>query len=269
MAAYRFWKSLFVRCGFGAGSNPSGNFATVCLRVYLYDSDGVQKAFNTSGVASADFIYSSSYLPQYSFDDDPGSSWASPAVNNTAQYFVGLTFDFGFDVDIASAEWAIETSNAPQGAQMLASHDGVTWDVVSEAILWPYPTVTPTVHGVTIAPPIDFPISENSDIDFVGPALPSFSGNGGGSESNTPMYGGHGFIAGEVEDSSMPAAPLSRQVRLYAEEDGKLVAVTESAADGSYRFNHLDLAQPFVAVAFDYTRNYNAAIKDNLKAVHE
>lgn len=268
MAAYRYWRSLFARCGFGAGTNPSGNFACVVVRVYLYDSDGVQKASNSTGIATADAQFSDSYLPRYSFDDDPTSSWASPAMNNSAQYFVSLTFDFGFDVDIASVTWAIETSNAPQGAQMLASHDGVVWDVVTVPLMWPYPTATPTLHTAAIVAPVVFPIDVDTYVDE-GATVPTMVNSGGGNESTAPAYSGFGFIAGEVEDSGSPPAPLSRQVRLYSEVDGRLVAVTESAKDGTYRFDKLDTAQPFVAIAFDRTRNYNAAIKDNLKAVLE
>lgn len=82
-------------------------------------------------------------------------------------------------------------------------------------------------------------------------------------------FGGAGVIAGTVKEkaaqSGSPNRPLARRVQLFSAQTNLLVAETWSGADGSYRFDHLDVDRRYTVVALDHLHHYRAVIADHLK----
>lgn len=82
-------------------------------------------------------------------------------------------------------------------------------------------------------------------------------------------FGGAGLITGSVKEkaaqASTPNRALVRRVQLFSAQTNLLVAETWSAADGSYRFDHLDPDQHFTVVAHDHEHHYRAVIADRLQ----
>lgn len=77
---------------------------------------------------------------------------------------------------------------------------------------------------------------------------------------------GPGYITGIVKVLDVPSA---RAVRLYDRVSGELLRTTQSASDGSYRFNNVQLSRKYMAVALDDAGNtvvYDAAVKDMIEA---
>lgn len=74
---------------------------------------------------------------------------------------------------------------------------------------------------------------------------------------------GPGRLIGTVKIKGTPDAPVIRPVVAFNSASYQPLAVTTSAADGSYRFNGLPVDPVFV-VAFDPTCQYRAVIADNL-----
>lgn len=78
-------------------------------------------------------------------------------------------------------------------------------------------------------------------------------------------FGGNGQITGTVKEKGSPDRPLVRQVFLYSENTRVLVAETWSDASGNYRFDHLDPAQRYTVISYDYKHQYRAVIADNIR----
>lgn len=82
-------------------------------------------------------------------------------------------------------------------------------------------------------------------------------------------FGGAGLIIGSVKEKAAQSGTLNRalvrRVQLFSAQTNLLVAETWSAADGSYRFDHLDPDQRFTVVAHDHERHYRAVIADRLQ----
>lgn len=77
-------------------------------------------------------------------------------------------------------------------------------------------------------------------------------------------YFGHGTIAGQATEVNLPTRC---KVYLLDRRNGYLVLSTVSAADGSYRFDHLNMDVRYAVMAFDDENEFNAVIADNIAAV--
>lgn len=75
---------------------------------------------------------------------------------------------------------------------------------------------------------------------------------------------GLAYIAGKVTVENI--TPVSRKVRLYDLNNGRLVGETWSDEAGNYRFSGLVAGKRYFAVAHDHTEVYNAAIQDRITA---
>lgn len=76
---------------------------------------------------------------------------------------------------------------------------------------------------------------------------------------------GSGYIAGEAPGLvTVAGVPARRRVELRDKTTGRLVGVTLSGSDGTYRFDGLNPARKFVVMAFDHQLVYNAVIRDNI-----
>lgn len=74
-----------------------------------------------------------------------------------------------------------------------------------------------------------------------------------GVSSTGTLYTGSYYVAGTV---TINAVPVSRKVRLYLLKTGQLAGETWSAADGSYRFDGLEMSEYYVW-SEDYLRQYD------------
>ncbi|MFW6024081.1 MAG: hypothetical protein ACOC8P_00500 [Dichotomicrobium sp.] len=76
---------------------------------------------------------------------------------------------------------------------------------------------------------------------------------------------GTGIIAGQLPGIvTVAGAPAARQIVLHVQHTHRSVAVTYSAPDGTYRFDHIDPNRRYYVTAFDHTRRFNAVIRDNI-----
>lgn len=80
-----------------------------------------------------------------------------------------------------------------------------------------------------------------------------------GLASGRPFTGRY-TITGTVR---IGATPVARRLAALERASFRLVAVTWSAADGSYAFPGLQ-RRPFVVMAIDHTGTYNAVVADNV-----
>lgn len=81
-------------------------------------------------------------------------------------------------------------------------------------------------------------------------------------------FGGLGYIEGVTEVFGLPDVPSPfKRVGIYR-QTGQFITSQTSGADGSYRFNGLNLSMKYFVVAWDDSHNYRAVIKDNIAAVH-
>jgi hypothetical protein len=79
--------------------------------------------------------------------------------------------------------------------------------------------------------------------------------------------GGSGFIAGTTKEKSTPSnVPLSRRVRLFHEESGRLIRERWSDASGNYTFPELKKNTRYTVVAHDHTEAYRAVVADRVEA---
>ena len=73
---------------------------------------------------------------------------------------------------------------------------------------------------------------------------------------------GVGYIAGQAPGIlTVAGTPAVRRIELYDELTGRLVGVTQSAANGTYRFDNLNPARTYRVIAFDNERIYNSVIR--------
>jgi hypothetical protein len=70
--------------------------------------------------------------------------------------------------------------------------------------------------------------------------------------------GGAGFIAGELPDGlvTVNSVPSAREVELRHRATRRTIAITFSAADGTYRFDGLDPMQEYDVIGRDWSRTY-------------
>ena len=87
-----------------------------------------------------------------------------------------------------------------------------------------------------------------------------------GAVASTNAFKGPGHVSGTLKVVNVPAI---RTVRLYDRLTGELLRTTQSAADGSFRFDGLEVGRKFIALGQDedYPVKYNAAVADFLEAV--
>lgn len=79
------------------------------------------------------------------------------------------------------------------------------------------------------------------------------------------FYGGFGRIDGTVKVDSSPDYPVHRKVRCYRDRDAVCVGETWSdAVTGNYSFTHVDPAERYTVLAYDYTGAYRPVVADNL-----
>ena len=74
---------------------------------------------------------------------------------------------------------------------------------------------------------------------------------------------GIAIVSGAVKEGK---SPVSRKVRLYRKDNGKLVREVRSDAIGNYQFDKLPAGMAFFVVSHDSNGIYNAAISDNITA---
>lgn len=117
--------------------------------------------------------------------------------------------------------------------------------------------------GVFLAP-LGFGYSVNNPLAQLPGPIPSVS-RGIAALRRDIHFGGSGSISGTVKEKGSPDQPLVRQVFLYSENTRLLVAETWSDASGNYRFDHLDPAQRYTVISYDYKHQYRAVIADNIR----
>ena len=82
--------------------------------------------------------------------------------------------------------------------------------------------------------------------------------------SNT--FSGHGYIAGESPGLvTINTAPGAREVEIRERRTRICVAITFSAADGSYRFDNLNTDLEFDVIGRDWSGTYNDVIVSRVK----
>jgi hypothetical protein len=74
---------------------------------------------------------------------------------------------------------------------------------------------------------------------------------------------GNATVSGTTKEGKVP---VSRKVRLYRKDNGKLVDEVKSDAVGRYQFANLPAGFNFFVVSHDSNGIYNAAISDNITA---
>ena len=77
---------------------------------------------------------------------------------------------------------------------------------------------------------------------------------------------GTATISGGVYEKASPNIPMSRQVRCFDLQTGRLVGSTWSATDGAYTIGGLAPARMYFVVSHDHTGTYNAVIRDRILA---
>lgn len=81
---------------------------------------------------------------------------------------------------------------------------------------------------------------------------------------------GTGYIAGESPGLvSVAGSPAARRVFLLERNGMQVTRSTISAADGTYRFSHIDAGRRYCVVAIDHQLQFNAVIRDNIAPVNE
>ena len=89
-------------------------------------------------------------------------------------------------------------------------------------------------------------------------------------------YAGDGVISGSPTTDPKSGVfvvaddnPVSVLVMLSDQISKQLIAITRSAADGSFAFRQLNRSRPYFVIAFDPSKTYNAVVADNLIPVPE
>lgn len=264
MAAHRYW-ALLVTARPGTGNGVA--IAEVQMRA---TPGGANLA--TGGTASG--TNNVGHPPANAFDGNGATEWRDGNTSASGGS-VRLSYDFGSAVDIA--EVLVTTPGAgsayngatygPAACWVQWSDDGVVWR-------FSYPpsdlsglgnAATATITGLVDAASTGRIRAPGWRLSL-SPAAQQPRPTSAGRMRFDLYDGGPYRVAGTVKIDGTPATPVSRRVRLFHRQSGRLVREVWSAADGTFAFERVAQAQ-YLVVADDYTGVYEAEAADRVVAV--